>query len=130
MQKRSLMIKCISHSFWSDGHVIVISLPVLYQSMVGCCVVTYVFRSNHIQSLTLRVPPRNGSDRLQNFIFVQRELARDEAVKWSDHFCDGKKNGAAECIPACEDKSSIKFGLLARKGNKLKWRSTQILFNR
>ena len=40
-----------------------------------------------------------------------------------------QKNSAVECVPACEDKSSIRFGLLARKGNKSKWHSTQIFFN-
>ena len=57
------------------------------------------------------------------------ELAPDEAVKRSDPFRDSEKNGAAECVPAREDKSSIKFGLLPRKGNKSKWRSTQIFFD-
>ena len=54
---------------------------------------------------------------------------QDEAVKWSDLFCDNEKNGAAECVLAREDKSSIKFGLLPRKGNKSKWNSRQIFFN-
>ena len=40
-----------------------------------------------------------------------------------------KKNGAMECILVHEDKSSIKFGLLPWKGNKLKWHSTQIFCN-
>ena len=52
------------------------------------------------------------SDRLQNFIFVQWELVRDKAVKWSDSFCDSEKNGAAEHVLVCEDKSSIEFSLL------------------
>ena len=30
-----------------------VCLAVLYQSMLGCCVVTHVFCLNHIQSLTL-----------------------------------------------------------------------------
>ena len=76
-----------------------------------------------------RLKSRTCSDRLQNFIFVQWELAPDEAVKWSDPFHDSEKNGAAECVLACEDKSSIKFSLLPWKGNKSKWHSTQILFN-
>ena len=50
-------------------------------------------------------------------------MAPDEAVKWSDPFRDSEKNGAAER----EDKSSIKFGLLPRKGNKSKWLNTNIL---
>ena len=52
------------------------------------------------------------SNRLQNFIFVQWELVRDKAVKWSDSFCDSEKNGAAEHVLVCEDKSSIEFSLL------------------
>ena len=32
-----------------------------------------------------------GSDRLQNFIFVPWELARDNAMKWSDPFRDSEK---------------------------------------
>ena len=56
-------------------------------------------------------------------------MAPDEAVKWSDPFRDSEKNGAAECVPASEDKSSIKFGLLPRKGNKSKRHSRQIFFN-
>ena len=76
-----------------------------------------------------RLQRRIYSDRLQNFLFVQWELAPDEAVKWSDRFHDSKRNGAVECVPAHEDKSSIKFGLLPQKGNKSKWHSIQIFFN-
>ena len=76
-----------------------------------------------------RLMSRICSDRLQNFIFVQWELVPDKAVKWSDPFPNSEKNGAAECVPAHKDKSSIKFGLLPRKGNKSKWHSTQIFFN-
>ena len=50
-------------------------------------------------------------------------------MKRSDPFRDSEKNGAAECVPAREDKSSTKFGLLPRKGNRSKWHSTQIFFN-
>ena len=74
----------------------------------------------------------SGKLGLQNFILVEWELARDEAVKWWDPFRNSKKkkkNGAAECAPAREEKSSIKFGLRVRKGNKSKWHSTQIFFN-
>ena len=38
-----------------------------------------------------RLKSRICSDRLQNFIFVQWELAPDEAVKWSDPFHDSEK---------------------------------------
>ena len=41
-----------------------------------------------------------------------------------------QKNGAVECVPVREDKSSIKLDLLPQKDNKLKWHSTQILINR
>ena len=47
-------------------------------------------------------------------------MAPDEAVKRSDPFHDSEKNGAVECVLAREDKSSIKFGLLPRKGNRSK----------
>ena len=69
------------------------------------------------------------SDRLQNFIFVQWELALVEAVKRSDPVHDSQKKGAKECVPACENKSSIKFRLLPQKSNKSKWHSTKIFFN-
>ena len=59
-------------------------------------------------------------DRLQNFIFVQQKLAPEEAAKRRDPFHDSEKNGATECVPVCEDKSSTKIDLLAWKGNKSK----------
>ena len=40
-----------------------------------------------------------------------------------------KNHGAMEWVPACEEKSSIKFGLLPLKGDKSKWHSTQMFFN-
>ena len=58
------------------------------------------------------------SRRLQNSIFVQWELAWDEAVKWSDSFCDSKNSDATECLLAREEKSSIKLGLLPQKDKK------------
>ena len=80
-------------------------------------------------TLNTRLKSRICSDGLQNFTFVQWKLAPDNTVKWSDPFHDSKKkNGAAECVPVCEYKSSIKFGLLPRKGKKSKWHSTQIFF--
>ena len=69
------------------------------------------------------------SDRLQNFIFVQRELALDKAVKENDPFRDSQKNGATGCVLAREDKSSFKFSLLPWKSHKSKRHATQIFFN-
>ena len=64
------------------------------------------------------------SVRLQNFIFVQWELAQDKSMKQNDPFRDSKKKSAVECVPARGDKSSIKFGLLPWKGNKSKRHSS------
>ena len=44
-------------------------------------------------------------------------------------FMTAEKNGAAECIPTREEKSSNKFGLLPQKGNTSKWHSIQMFFN-
>ena len=57
-----------------------------------------------------------SSVRLQNFIFVQWILAWDEAVKWSDTFCDSER--MVECVPVCGDKSSIKFVSFHKKVNQ------------
>ena len=45
---KSPMIKCINHGFRSDGHC-----QCCRPRCLLCCVVTQVFRSNRVQSLTL-----------------------------------------------------------------------------
>ena len=40
-------------AFEATAIVSAVGLTVLYQSMLGCCVVTHVFRLNRVQSLAL-----------------------------------------------------------------------------
>ena len=79
---KSQMIKCINHGFRSDGYC-----QCCRPRCVLCCVVTHVFRSNRVQSLTLnKRSRRNKSHRYISWLQFERDLNAEYSGVWNEQF--------------------------------------------